>query len=41
MPRAIDCWVNANMGDAAPRDGVIDRFLHENANQLFFQKGTS
>ena len=18
MPRAIDCWVNANMGDAAP-----------------------
>jgi len=23
------------------RDGVLDRFLYENANQLFFQKGTS
>jgi predicted TIM-barrel fold metal-dependent hydrolase len=23
------------------RDGVLDRFLYENANQLFFSKGTS
>lgn len=36
MPRAIDCWVNPGIGDA-----VLDRFLYENANQLFFQKGTS
>ena len=23
------------------RDGILDRFLLENANRLFFQKGTS
>jgi hypothetical protein len=52
MPRAIDCWVNTNMGDAVPPEflkrAAEDHFkradgilLHVNANKRFFRKGTS